>query len=64
MADDVDIANQNMEKSLEALIRGAHRKVSSLPPYGLCYACGNEVEGLKLFCDGDCATVYEKRNGQ
>ena len=51
----------NAEKEIENHRRKNHvKKFRKLIPLGECYFCGEEVEGEKLFCNGDHATFYSK----
>ena len=36
------------------------KEIPSIVPNGECHFCGEEVEGIKLFCDYKCAQAYEK----
>jgi len=46
-----------------AIRNARNNKSSSLQHVGHCHHCGNEIESPKLFCDGHCATRFEKRKG-
>jgi hypothetical protein len=62
MADEVDLANEQAEKQLQAAL--THRKpVVKLAPIDSCHWCEEPLDGLKLFCDGDCATRYNRYHG-
>lgn len=64
MADDIDRANEQAQGQLEAAL--AHRKpVPNIKPMGECHWCGEEFEkdSLKLFCDGGCATRFNRAYG-
>lgn len=61
MADEVDIAQQQNERAIEAALQ--YRKpVTKIAPVGECYWCGEIFEegSLKLFCDSNCAKGYER----
>ena len=63
MADEVDIAQQQNEKAIEAALQ--YRKpVAKIAPVGECHWCGTEFEegSLKLFCDSNCAKAYDRMN--
>ena len=36
------------------------RSFRSVKPEGYCHYCDNEVGGGKLFCNGKCATLFER----
>lgn len=60
--DELDIASDRSELEREALLRKImQRKPSGPEPIGECHGCGELVAGYKLFCDSDCACLYEKR---
>jgi len=68
MADEVDVANDSVERALEQALR-AVRSTPVLPPKGTCYFCEEELEPVeeggkavhkKLFCDRDCADDWER----
>ena len=37
------------------------RHFRSVKPEGYCHYCEDEVEGEKLFCNGKCATLFERQ---
>lgn len=37
------------------------RYSKSVKPEGFCHYCEDEVVGEKLFCDGKCATLFERK---
>ena len=64
MADEADIAQQQNEKVMEAVLQ--YRKpIAKIHQIGECHFCGQSFEdgSLKLFCDGDCATRYNRYHG-
>ena len=59
--DEVDLAQKQNERATEAAL--TYRKpVPKIAPVGECHFCGDEVEGFKLFCNGQCAARYERVN--
>ena len=63
MADEVDLANDNIDNGIEmqrALIAQQLSK-PELPPIGRCYYCEEEFEegSKKLFCDDNCGEDYQ-----
>jgi hypothetical protein len=64
MADEVDMAQLQNEKAIEAALQ--YRKpVSTLSPIGKCHWCEEEFEpdSLKLFCDAACAMRHNRYKG-
>lgn len=60
--DELDIAAEREHIERDYLIGAARRRSGpSLLPVGECHACGEEVELPRLFCDSDCAGVWERR---
>jgi len=63
MADEVDIAQQQNEKAMEAILQ--YRKpIAKIHPIGECQFCGETFEdgSLKLFCDSNCAKACDRLN--
>lgn len=60
--DSADTAFLEIENSIHYQIQVAKNKLSrrSLKPEGYCHYCEDEVEGKKLFCNGKCATLFER----
>jgi hypothetical protein len=62
MADEADKAQLHVDNAISAAVQ--YRKpVPNIHPIGLCHWCEEDLEGLKLFCDGDCATRYNRYHG-
>lgn len=68
MADEVDVANDSVERALQQAIARV-RTTPVLPPKGSCYFCEEPLEPFvqdgkpvhrKLFCDRDCAEDWER----
>ena len=36
------------------------KEIPRIVPNGECHFCGEEVEGIKLFCDCKCSEAYDK----
>lgn len=68
MADDVDVAQRVSEVSLQASLANCKKNVVHLEPRGYCHnpMCEEDFEGglaknpERKFCNGQCATEYEK----
>ena len=63
MADEVDIAQAQNEKAMEAILQ--YRKpIAKIHPIGECHFCSEPFEdgSLKLFCDSNCAKAYDRLN--
>jgi hypothetical protein len=63
MADEADIAQENLERSMAYSI--AYRKTTPyLAPRGCCHnpLCDErfDEDSLKLFCNGNCAKDFER----
>lgn len=64
MADEIDIANKQVEAEL-AFHRSYRKREDRLTPKGYCQnpMCELDIEEPKIFCDGTCATEYERHKG-
>lgn len=66
LADEADLANETADRWLSRALANASASGPSLTPKGQCYFCEHEfnmddpVERLKLFCDSDCSSDYER----
>lgn len=61
----MDVADVAFTESESALnyhlgINRTRRSERSVKPEGFCHYCEDEVEGEKLFCDGKCASLFER----
>lgn len=59
MSDLIDLANENVEINLSAAIESC-RRAPALPPKGACWFCEEPLGSAQKFCDGDCASDYER----
>jgi hypothetical protein len=67
MADEVDMANDSVERALEQALRQI-RSAPAMAPKGFCYFCDEPLEPIedngrlvpRLFCDRDCADDWER----
>lgn len=60
MADEVDVANENVEKSIEARIKYAAAQKIPENTTGECWFCGKAVPDSRRWCDADCRDLYVK----
>jgi len=60
LVDEADQANDIAELFLRAALDKVRRPVE-VRGYGLCFNCGDEVEGETRWCSLDCRADYEKR---
>lgn len=62
--DDIEKAQEREMLDRELLLRET-RQAQRLSPKGECYACGEEVESPRIFCNRECADHHEllKRRG-
>jgi hypothetical protein len=61
MADDIDKAQEQMEVIARANIENRHQPTAGLTPCGECHYCGEEVDGDKLYCNGDHASRHHRQ---
>jgi len=61
----MDVADEAFLETESNLIyqlnKNKQRFFRSVKPEGYCHYCEDEVEGEKLFCDGKCATLFERK---
>lgn len=57
-----DFAFLEIESRLQHQLNAAksYRSDRSVKPEGYCHNCEEEVQGEKLFCNGKCATQFER----
>lgn len=63
--DIADEAQVEIDNNLNHYLRthnSNRRSKPSISPEGYCHNCYEEVVSNKLFCNGKCATEFEKRN--
>ena len=59
MVDDVDKANEQVQKGIEDTLKN----ISTVIPKnitGECFTCGQPVDNERRWCDADCRDSYEK----
>jgi len=63
VADEVDVANSQIEKTLALTLAAAKSSVTPLPYIGMCHNCEEPIKGKdqRRFCDKDCLDDYQKR---
>ena len=61
MADDVDIANDRAQQSLDLAISAARRSGAYIQPNGQCYNCEAPLPCDLRFCDTNCRDDYQAR---
>ena len=63
--DEIDRAQHQEQMYRDIAIAAAKRQPkNTISPTGYCHNCGEEVDNPKLFCDGNCASEWEKTNKQ
>lgn len=55
MADIADHASEYQERMQSAALARRHDTSDRPTPNGECHACGEDVEGERIFCDSACA---------
>lgn len=58
MADEIDRAQDEIERATERALAAA-RRVQRLPDLGTCHYCGEPLRG-RLFCDAECRDGWER----
>ena len=61
MVDDVDRANEQIEKSIEDTLKNIDTTIPKNIT-GECLTCGQPVNDERRWCDADCRDNYEKTN--
>lgn len=59
--DEVDFANELVEKTVQTATMAAGAFKSGIPYVGYCYDCENALEAPKRWCDSHCRDQYEYR---
>lgn len=60
--DDLDRASEYEQRMRDLAISTARSsRADRLEPIGECYTCGEELGGNRLFCNADCAVVYDRK---
>ncbi len=62
MADPADIANEYLADYEAYAVASSRKDAPGIKPNGQCHspACGDDVEGSKLYCGADCAQEHER----
>ena len=61
--DDVDRAEINRQREIDAAIANARGQRSSLPaPTGKCHYCREDVGVEQRWCDAECSGLWEREN--
>ena len=61
MSDEVDIANEQVQKSLDATMRTIDTKVSENDT-GLCLWCGEPIHDKRRWCSVECRDEYDRHS--
>jgi hypothetical protein len=61
-ADDLDMAEQNRDMEINAILNSRTKYTSGLKHDGLCHWCEHDVEPPKLFCDSKCSLKWSREN--
>lgn len=59
MADEIDIANEQVQKALDATMRTLDTKVKENDT-GLCVWCGEPVPDKRRWCSAECRDEQER----
>ena len=59
MSDEIDIANEQVQKSLDATMRTIDTKVGENDT-GLCLWCGDKVKDKRRWCSVECRDEHER----
>ena len=63
MPDEIDQAQDHIEKSMAAALEAQRHKRDVMPPNGKCYNCDAPLESdLHRFCDTECRDDFQIRN--
>jgi rRNA maturation endonuclease Nob1 len=63
MADDVDLAQTEIDWAQKMTVLAAAKHSTYLHPRGFCHHCEQELTEIdRLFCDADCGHDYERVN--
>jgi len=61
--DDVDRAAK-LQADLNRSAAARRKPESGLVAEGWCHACGDDLDGARLFCGPDCSTEFERLEQQ
>ena len=59
-ADPLDRAAHTQQLAIDRAIANTKKQERLLKPKGKCHFCLETVDDLKLFCDQDCSSDYDK----
>ena len=62
MPDEIDQAQDHIEKSMAAALEAQRNKRDVMPPNGKCYNCEESVTDGAKFCNIECRQDFELRN--
>jgi RNA polymerase-binding transcription factor DksA len=63
MADEADVANDRLEKILQARIEEAQWQLNNVTSgTGECWNCGEEVDANRRWCNAECREDWQVRN--
>lgn len=63
MSDEIDSANELLQKMIDAGIKKANGEINMHNDTGECIWCGEAVDDNRRWCSADCRNDYEKFNG-
>lgn len=63
MADEVDIANDLVDRITQAAVTAAGLTSIPVNDTGKCWNCGEAVSDGRRWCSADCRTDWELENG-
>lgn len=62
MPDEIDNAQDHIERTMAAAIEAQRSKKDEIPPCGKCYNCGEPLDSeLFKFCDTSCRDDFQRR---
>ena len=62
MSDEVDAANELLQKMIDAGISKAQGTINVVNTTGKCIWCGEEVHDERRWCSAECRNDYERFN--
>lgn len=61
MADEIDIANDQVQKALDMTMRTINTKIDENTT-GLCLWCGEPIKDKRRWCSVECRDEHERHN--